>query len=491
MPTGDDSDFGDLSDEDENEYIPNSTSNRLESASSSSDDSSEDESDDASQSPGCTGSVDRGHWRKRLLDSSLPTFSDEFTPPLTIPSPLSYFRKFVSPAMIASLAAETNLYSVQTTGTSLNVTESEVEQYIGMYLLMGLVQMPSVRSYWENGTRFSAVADVMPRNRFEKIMRLLHFTNNSQATDETKGDKAWKIRSWLSALQENLLSIEPEEHNSVDEIMVSFTGRCPIKQYMPAKPNPWGIKLWGRAVSSGFLYQFDVYQGQAKRQYQFGLGGDVAMRMCEHLPRQKGYKVAADNFFASIPLAAELYKMGLGFVGTLRNNRLKDCRLKSESDLKRQGRGAFDYAVDNTRSVAVIRWFDNRTVTLVSNYASTEPVCTVRRWDKKEKKFTQVEQPGVVATYNSFMGGVDLLNYLTALYKFPIKSRRWYIYLFYHTLMVATVNAWLLYRRHCAQLDERHINLRRFQADVAECLSAAAKGPVGRPPSFIIPACKK
>ncbi|XP_040357107.1 piggyBac transposable element-derived protein 3-like [Ixodes scapularis] len=242
--------------------------------------------------------------------------------------------------------------------------------------------------------------------------------------------------------------------------------RCPMKQYMPGKPNPWGIKLWGRVGSSGFLHQFDVYQGQIKRQ-NFGLGGDVAIKRCEHLPHEKGYKVAADTFFASIALAAEFYKKGLGIVGTLGNNRLKDCRLKTESDLKRLGRGAFDYAVDNTRSVAVIKRFDNRAVTLVSNYASTEPVCTVRGWDKKETMFTQVEQPGVVATYYSFMGGVDLLNYLSELYKFPIISRTWYIYLFYHTLMVATVNACLLYTRNCAQLDERHVNLRRFQADVA------------------------
>ncbi|KAL1447475.1 hypothetical protein MTO96_044279 [Rhipicephalus appendiculatus] len=219
-------------------------------------------------------------------------------------------------------------------------------------------------------------------------MRLLHFTDNDQTNDETKQDKVWKIRPWLDQLQRNFLTVEPEQLNSVDEIMISFTGRCPIKQYMLPKPHPWGIKLWARAGSSGFLYQFDVYQGQAKKTYQYGLGGDVTLKMCQALPENRGYKVAADNYFSSLDLAAELLKRGVGFVGMLRSNRLKDCRLKSESDLKKEGRGAVDYAVDSSRNISVVRWHDNRAVTIVSNYVSAEPIGSVRRWDRKEKKST-------------------------------------------------------------------------------------------------------
>lgn len=190
----------------------------------------------------------------------------------------------------------------------------------------------------------------------------------------------------MNTLEENFRAVAPEELNSVDEIMISLTGRCPIKQYMPAKPHPWGIKIWGRAAASGFLYQFDVYQGKQTKQYKFGLGGDVVIRMCESLPKHKGYKVAADNF-SSLDLAEELLKNGVGFVGTLRSNRLRDCRLKTESELKQEGRGAFDYAVDSVKNLVVVRWYDNRSVTLISNYATTEPVRTVRRWNNKEKNF--------------------------------------------------------------------------------------------------------
>lgn len=109
----------------------------------------------------------------------------------------------------------------------------------------------------------------------------------------------------------------------------------------------------------------------------------------------------------------------------------------------------------------------------------------------KRKKFVQIDQPATIATYNSFMGGVDLFNYLTELYRFALKSRRWYMYLFYHSIMVATVNAWLLYRRHCLQLKEKHANLCHFKASVAESLIAAGKRPVGRPSLSQQPATKK
>lgn len=175
------------------------------------------------------------------------------------------------------------------------------------------------------------------------------------------------------------ISVQLLLRNSVDDI-ISFTGRCPIKQYMPAKPPPLGIKLWGRVGACALLYHFDVYQGKQNKQYKFGLGSDV-IRMCESLPLHEGYKVAADNFFSSLELA-ELLNNGWDLLKPSKT-RLGDCCLKMESDLT-QGHGAFDYAVD-VKNLVVVTWYDNRFVTFISNYATTEPVCTVHRWNNKEK----------------------------------------------------------------------------------------------------------
>ncbi|XP_067943285.1 piggyBac transposable element-derived protein 2-like [Watersipora subatra] len=80
--------------------------------------------------------------------------------------------------------------------------------------------------------------------------------------------------------------------------------------------------------------------------------------------------------------------------------------------------------------------------------------------------------PAIVADYNNHMGGIDILDSFLAKYRFRIRSRRWYIYLFWHFLSVALVNSWLMYKRECRLLqlpDKQMLPQRKFQAIVAEC----------------------
>ncbi|KAL1425467.1 hypothetical protein MTO96_003544 [Rhipicephalus appendiculatus] len=138
--------------------------------------------------------------------------------------------------------------------------------------------------------------------------------------------------------------------------------KMPDQAVHSRKTTPFGQYLWVWAGSSGFLYQFDVYQGQAKKNYhlyQYGHGGDVKLKMCNARPENREYKAGAENYYSSLDLADEMSKRGLEFVGTLRSNRLNNCRLKSESDLKKEGRGAFDYAVDSSLNISFVRSHDN------------------------------------------------------------------------------------------------------------------------------------
>ncbi|KAJ8348384.1 hypothetical protein SKAU_G00269730 [Synaphobranchus kaupii] len=105
----------------------------------------------------------------------------------------------------------------------------------------------------------------MPRNRFQSLLSTIHFANNLTVSDEQKKDKLWKIRPWLDAFRENCLQIVPEEHNSVDEMMIPFKGKFSgIRQYMKGKPHPWGFKVWARTGISGIVCDFDVYQGSVQ-----------------------------------------------------------------------------------------------------------------------------------------------------------------------------------------------------------------------------------
>lgn len=71
------------------------------------------------------------------------------------------------------------------------------------------------------------------------------------------------------------------------------------------------------------------------------------------------------------------------------------------------------------------------------------------------------------------MGGVDMLDSHLAKCKFSPRTRRWYMVLFWHFIILGLTNAWLLYRRDCKllKLSKKGImKLRQFQGAVAEGL---------------------
>lgn len=83
-------------------------------------------------------------WRKKPFEAPDCTFKGEnVISPDMLPSPLQYFRRFITEEMIESMMVHTNLYSVQTSGMLKNVssTVKKLEILIGMYLCMGLCQL--------------------------------------------------------------------------------------------------------------------------------------------------------------------------------------------------------------------------------------------------------------------------------------------------------------------------------------------------------------
>ena len=60
--------------------------------------------------------------------------------------------------------------------------------------------------------------------------------------------------------------------------------------------------------------------------------------------------------------------MGILATATFRMNRLAGCPLMCDKDLKKEGRGSFDYRTDMISTLRVIKWHDNKAVTVVSTF---------------------------------------------------------------------------------------------------------------------------
>ena len=59
---------------------------------------------------------------------------------------------------------------------------------------------------------------------------------------------------------------------------------------------------------------------------------------------------------------------------------------------------------------------DNSSVQVSSTHTAVEPKTTIRRWDRKQRKYVDVPCPAIIKEYHEHMGGVDLFDMLVALY---------------------------------------------------------------------------
>ena len=106
-------------------------------------------------------------WRRRSPLKVDATFlGDPFPdPPEDDLNPIEYFKCFFDDELIDDLVQETNLYSLQKTGSSIKVGHDEMEQYLGILIYMAIIKLPNVRMYWSTGTRIPGIADVMSASR--------------------------------------------------------------------------------------------------------------------------------------------------------------------------------------------------------------------------------------------------------------------------------------------------------------------------------------
>jgi hypothetical protein len=118
---------------------------------------------------------------------------------------------------------------------------------------------------------------------------------------------------------------------TIDEMMVHYKGSySPIRQYMPKKPEKWGIKFWVLAdFTSKFIYCFEIYCGKNLEaevrmkgpHAEAGAAYGIVMKLLMEL-EEKGHCVVMDNYFCSIPLFQDLVQKEIYATGTVRSNHI-------------------------------------------------------------------------------------------------------------------------------------------------------------------------
>ncbi|XP_033225823.1 piggyBac transposable element-derived protein 3-like [Belonocnema kinseyi] len=213
--------------------------------------------------------------------------------------------------------------------------------------------------------------------------------------DANDKDKAWKVRKILNLFRQNIQQFGFfSTALSVDEMMVRFFGRTSLKQYLPCKPDRYGIKLWGLCAVNGYLFNLNVYCG--KNDPSIGihllacaLGSRVVLQMINPLlnglSRKKlsDYHLYFDNFFTSPDLLIHLHKCGLRSTETVRKDRVKEKHEFAKND----PRGSYKVTCGIT------------------------PITPVKRFSRAAQERVELGFPRAFSLYNNYMGGVDLHDF--------------------------------------------------------------------------------
>ena len=160
-------------------------------------------------------------------------------------SPMQFFREFVDDGILEHITFQTNLYATQQSqrkGSKQTkpCSRNEIEKAIGIILLMGIHKLPNQCMYWANLSKVPVISEAMTRNRFEDILRYLHYNGNTVDLNHSDPNfnKLFKLQPLIDHFRSKFkYVVEPETFMSIDEVMVAFKGRHSAKVYMPKKPT--------------------------------------------------------------------------------------------------------------------------------------------------------------------------------------------------------------------------------------------------------------
>lgn len=335
--------------------------------------------------------------------------------------------------------------------------------------------------YWSQGTRVAAVADKITRDRFFLIRSNLKVVNDLAVSDEDKeADRLWKVRPLLDIIRKACLALPRSPNICVDEQIIPFTGKCPVKQFVPGKPNPTGLKNFILASPQGLVLDFEIFQGKGSlaQKKKHGIGASVVLKLAATLPR--GSSLYFDRYFTGTHLLESLAEKNIRGTGTIMKSRLpKGLKLKGDREMRAEGRGAMSQCVSTVSNICITNWYDNKPIVLASTHVGMGPVDDCRRFSKQERKKVAVKRPAVVAEYNTCMGGVDLCDRMLSFYPTTMRTKKWTIRTLIFMMDVGVVNSWLLYKQDHRDLGTHRKNIMQlldFKLELAHFLLASDKG---------------
>ena len=126
----------------------------------------------------------------------------------------------------------------------------DIRNFLGILLHMGCVKLPSFEHYWSKNELywFPVFSKVMPRNKFQLLLRFRHFVDN----ENSPGVGLSKIMPFFVQIHNIMTTIyTPDRKLSIDESIMFWRGRLIFRQYIKNKKLKYDIKFFELCESDG------------------------------------------------------------------------------------------------------------------------------------------------------------------------------------------------------------------------------------------------
>ena len=245
----------------------------------------------------------------------------------------------------------------------------------------------------------------MARNRFREILRFLRFDVYSTRSVRLQTDKFALISDVWNRFVDNCISCyKPKSNITIDKQLFPTKARCRFTQYMPKKPDKFGIKFWlAVEVETKYISHAVRYFGKNEtRALSHRLSDWVVMKLMEPY-FGKGRNVTTDNFFTSYGLAKQLRQKKTSIVETVNKARRELPPSAKTTQATRYSRVLLK--AGDVATLTIYQCKPKKNVGVLSSLHMSVGI------DSSEKR-----KPETIEFYNKTKCGVDVADQMTRQY---------------------------------------------------------------------------
>lgn len=278
-----------------------------------------------------------------------------------------------------------------------------------------------------------------------RLLRLLEevgIDSDEQFEDEESEDEADNIETHLTDSDTIFVdnckkAYTISEYGTIDEKLEAFRGRCGFKQYIPSKPNKYGLKIFALVdAKTKYTVNLEPYVGlQPEGPYRVKNDpANVVLRLIEPISGT-GRNITCDNWFTSFDLIKNLLENHrITYVGTVRKN-------------KRELPPEFVNTKPRPVNSSMFGFQEN--ITIVSyvpkKYKNVILASSMHHSSDIDESTAEKCKPEIITFYNATKGGVDTVDELCATYNVARNTRRWPMVIFYYLMNLAGINSQIIH----------------------------------------------